>query len=235
MDELRCGPFECGDLSAGHTGEALLRRRQQHRNRHAPVGQMSGRDQPSATVVTGTREDQPDRGQRLWIDPHSGPGGRPLHTHFLATGTSGRLERVPACVDTPEAELRARQATAFRTYVEPELEVLLRVARTLTGSAGDAEDLVQETLIRAWRSVDRFDGRHPRAWLFTILRNTNMNMNRRQRPVTVEDPAVLSRADPRSAPPRPRDLRMKRCGPICPMSWTGRSPRWTPVFGPCCC
>lgn len=99
-------------------------------------------------------------------------------------------------MDTPDAELRARQATAFRTYVEPELAVLLRVARTLTGSASDAEDLVQETLIRAWRSADRFDGRHPRAWLFTILRNTNMNMNRRQRPVTVEDPAVLSRARP---------------------------------------
>lgn len=111
-------------------------------------------------------------------------------------------------MDTPEAELRARQATAFRTYVEPELEVLLRVARTLTGSAGDAEDLVQETLIRAWRSVDRFDGRHPRAWLFTILRNTNMNMNRRQRPVTVEDPAVLSRARPAFSPapaPGPED------------------------------
>jgi len=99
-------------------------------------------------------------------------------------------------VDTPDAELRARQATAFRSYVEPELDVLLRVARTLTGSASDAEDLVQETLIRAWRSVDRFDGRHPRAWLFTILRNTNRNMNRRQRPVTVEDPTVLSRARP---------------------------------------
>lgn len=111
-------------------------------------------------------------------------------------------------MDTPDAELRARQATAFRTYVEPELGVLLRVARTLTGSASDAEDLVQETLIRAWRSVDRFDGRHPRAWLFTILRNTNLNMNRRQRPVTVEDPAVLSRARPAfsSAPaPGPED------------------------------
>jgi len=103
-------------------------------------------------------------------------------------------------VDTPDAELRARQATAFRAYVEPELEVLLRVARTLTGSASDAEDLVQETLVRAWRSIDRFDGRHPRAWLFTILRNTNMNMNRRQRPVAVEDPAVLSRARPAFSP-----------------------------------
>ena len=77
-------------------------------------------------------------------------------------------------------------AEAFRRYVEPEIEVLLRVARTLVGSA-DAEDLLQETLIRAWRSVDRFDGRYPRAWLLTILRNTNMNMHRHQRPDSVDD------------------------------------------------
>ncbi|RVW02191.1 RNA polymerase sigma factor [Rhodococcus xishaensis] len=87
------------------------------------------------------------------------------------------------------------RAHAFRQYVEPEVEVLLRVARTLTGPA-DTEDLVQETLVRAWRSVDRFDGRHPRAWLLTILRNTNMNMHRRRRPDTVEDFAVHPDARP---------------------------------------
>lgn len=83
----------------------------------------------------------------------------------------------------PDDETGA-QARGFRLYVEPEIEVLLRVARTLTGPS-EAEDLVQETLVRAWRSVDRFDGRHPRAWLLTILRNTNMNMHRRRRPDTV--------------------------------------------------
>lgn len=71
---------------------------------------------------------------------------------------------------------------AFRRYVVPELPVLLRVARRITGDAVDAEDLVQETLIRAYRAVDRFDGRYPRAWLLTILRNTWRNMNRRTRP-----------------------------------------------------
>lgn len=76
---------------------------------------------------------------------------------------------------------RAATAHAFRTHVEPEIEVLLRVAATLTGPS-EAEDLVQETLLRAWRSVDRFDGKHPRAWLLTILRNTNINMHRRRRP-----------------------------------------------------
>lgn len=87
-------------------------------------------------------------------------------------------------------DVTGAQARGFRLYVEPEIEVLLRVASTLTGPS-DAEDLVQETLVRAWRSVDRFDGRHPRAWLLTILRNTNMNMHRRRRPDTVADVADI--------------------------------------------
>lgn len=74
------------------------------------------------------------------------------------------------------------RASAFKRHVEPEIAVLLRVARTLTGSWADAEDLVQETLVRAFRAIDRFDGRYPRAWLLTILRNTNANMHRRRRP-----------------------------------------------------
>jgi RNA polymerase sigma-70 factor (ECF subfamily) len=82
---------------------------------------------------------------------------------------------------------KAARERAFRCYVEPEIEVLLRVAQTVTGSWSDAEDLVQETLIRAWRAVDRFDGAHPRAWLLTILRRAHLNMLRRQRPVLADD------------------------------------------------
>jgi RNA polymerase sigma-70 factor (ECF subfamily) len=89
------------------------------------------------------------------------------------------------------------RADAFRAYVEPELPILFRVALTLTGSAADAEDLVQETVIRAFRALDRFDGRHPRAWMLTILRNTNLNMRRRRRPDLVEDWDAIG--DPRPA------------------------------------
>lgn len=80
-----------------------------------------------------------------------------------------------------------RRDEAFRCYVEPEIEVLLRVAQTLTGSWADAEDVVQETLTRAWRAADRFDGAHPRAWLLTILRHTQLNSVRRRRPDLVAD------------------------------------------------
>lgn len=65
--------------------------------------------------------------------------------------------------------------TAFARQVIPEVEMLARVAMSLTRNKADAEDLVQDTLVRAYNAIDRFDGRYPRAWLLTILRNTNLN------------------------------------------------------------
>jgi RNA polymerase sigma-70 factor (ECF subfamily) len=70
--------------------------------------------------------------------------------------------------------------------------VLGRVARSITGHHADGDDLVQDTLLRAYRSIDRFDGRHPRAWLLTIMRNAHVNRSRGgPRPAVVSDPAAL--------------------------------------------
>ncbi len=87
-----------------------------------------------------------------------------------------------------EMEHPATADERFATFVMPEIEVLLRVARTLTPNHADAEDLVQDTLIRAYRAIERFDGAHPRAWLLTILRNTQINRTRRRRPELLDDP-----------------------------------------------
>lgn len=76
----------------------------------------------------------------------------------------------------------------FARYVEPELEVLHRVAYSITRKQADAEDLVQDTLLRAYRAIDRFDGRYPRAWLLTIMRNAQVNRVRRKRPELMHDP-----------------------------------------------
>lgn len=89
-------------------------------------------------------------------------------------------------MQAPEQESEA----AFRRYVLPELEVLYRVGQSLTRNRADTEDLVQETLIRAYRAIDRFDGRHPRAWLLTIMRNAQINRTRRRRPELLRDPDV---------------------------------------------
>lgn len=83
-----------------------------------------------------------------------------------------------------------RRRDAFAIHVVPEIDVLLRVARTLVPRPADAEDLVQDTLLRAFRSIESFDGRHPRAWLLTIMRNAEINRTRRRRPELLDDPDV---------------------------------------------
>ncbi|NUR29930.1 MAG: sigma-70 family RNA polymerase sigma factor [Catenulispora sp.] len=110
-------------------------------------------------------------------------------------------------------EVRTRGET-FALYVLPETDVLYRVARTLTGQPADAEDLVQETLLRAYRSMDRFDGRHPRAWLLTILRNVEHNRHRRQRPQLLDDPervVEIEDGDCRHDDGNPEHLVVDRC------------------------
>src|SRR5689334_24330335 len=68
------------------------------------------------------------------------------------------------------------QMTAFRKSVEGTIPALRRYARALTRDADIADDLVQDTLVRALRSEHLFHGGDVRSWLYTIL--TNLNRNR---------------------------------------------------------
>lgn len=62
------------------------------------------------------------------------------------------------------------------------LDALYRTALRMTRNAQDAEDLVQEALVRAYRFYDRFEaGTNFRAWLFRILTNTHINLYRKKR------------------------------------------------------
>ena len=88
----------------------------------------------------------------------------------------------------PEPTTDLTQQEAFDRYVVPEIEVLYRVARSITRNPTDAEDLVQDTMLRAYKAILRFDGRHPRAWLLTIMRNAQINRVRRKRPELLRDP-----------------------------------------------
>ena len=92
------------------------------------------------------------------------------------------------CVTATPATSDEGRKKAFATHVVPEIDVLLRVAHTLVPRPADAEDLVQDTLLRAYRGIDAFDGRHPRAWLLTIMRNAQINRTRRRRPELLDDP-----------------------------------------------
>jgi RNA polymerase sigma-70 factor (ECF subfamily) len=77
----------------------------------------------------------------------------------------------------------------FEAEMLPHLRPLFAAAYRMTGNAHDAEDLVQETFLRAYRAFDRFaPGSNARAWLQTILQRVRTDAFRRtrRRPQTVE-------------------------------------------------
>ena len=68
------------------------------------------------------------------------------------------------------------RVATFRQAVEATIPALRRYARALTRDTDLADDLVQDTLVRALRSEHLFHGGEIRSWLYTIL--TNLNRNR---------------------------------------------------------
>lgn len=82
-------------------------------------------------------------------------------------------------------------------------------AVSLCGDIERADDLVQETLLKAWNSLDSFqEGTNLRAWLFTILRNTYFSECRRRRR-EVEDRDGSKAADLSVHPEQPGHLDMQ--------------------------
>jgi RNA polymerase sigma-70 factor (ECF subfamily) len=66
----------------------------------------------------------------------------------------------------------ARKVALFEQTVIPHLNAAYNLARWLTRNGDDAEDLVQEAYLRAFRSFDTFQDQDGRAWLLAIVRNT---------------------------------------------------------------
>jgi RNA polymerase sigma-70 factor (ECF subfamily) len=87
------------------------------------------------------------------------------------------------------AEEPAYGDTDWRDQVVALIPALRAFAWSISRNGSDADDLVQDTLIKAWRHRDKFEtGTNLRAWLFTILRNTYYTaVVRRRREVRDED------------------------------------------------
>jgi len=68
----------------------------------------------------------------------------------------------------------------FDAVMLPHLDAAYNLARWLSGSPTDADDVVQEAFLRAFRFFDGYEGDNPRAWLLAIVRNTWFTEWRRQ-------------------------------------------------------
>jgi RNA polymerase sigma-70 factor, ECF subfamily len=98
----------------------------------------------------------------------------------------------------PGGPARHPGAIAFEAEALASLDSLYRTALRLTRATADAEDLVQETYLKAFRAADRFEsGTNLKAWLFTILHNTARNRvrDRAREPVSVDSETVDRAAD----------------------------------------
>ena len=94
-------------------------------------------------------------------------------------------ERLPANVTEEDRERFQREAL-------PLLDSLYAGALRMTRNPADAEDLVQETMLRAYRSFDRFEpGTNLKAWLFRIMTNAYINTYRKRQ----REPLKVSQDD----------------------------------------
>jgi RNA polymerase sigma-70 factor (ECF subfamily) len=98
------------------------------------------------------------------------------------------------CMEKVVEAVRAGDQPAFARVIEPLRHELQVHCYRMLGSVEDAEDAVQETLLRAWKRLDTYAGRAPiRAWLYGIATHTCLDALRRRKarawPTDLADPA----------------------------------------------
>jgi RNA polymerase sigma-70 factor, ECF subfamily len=92
----------------------------------------------------------------------------------------------------PRRALTEEDKRRFQDEALPLLDSLYAGALRMTRNPADAEDLVQETMLRAYRSFDRFEpGTNLKAWLFRILTNAYINVYRKRQ----REPQKVSQDD----------------------------------------
>ena len=78
-------------------------------------------------------------------------------------------------------KMSSRDREAFQREAVPHLDALYGTALRMTKSESDAEDLIQETMLKAYRYFDKYEkGTNCKAWLFKIMTNTFINRYRKK-------------------------------------------------------
>jgi RNA polymerase sigma-70 factor (ECF subfamily) len=94
----------------------------------------------------------------------------------------------------------------FEQQISPHLRSAYNLARWLTGSHEDAEDVVQEAFLRAFSAFDNLRNDDGKAWLLAIVRNTSLTLIRRNRTA----PTIVGQEqhveDPSEPSPNPEEM-----------------------------
>src|SRR5262245_59431855 len=105
--------------------------------------------------------------------------------------------------DTKEPSLRdGDRRKLFDSVFMAHVDEAFRLARWVTGNGADAEDVVQDAALRAYRAIASFAGVNARAWTLTVVRNTAYSWLAKNRPQAVVFTADLD-ADQQEALERP--------------------------------
>ena len=117
------------------------------------------------------------------------------------------------------AETRKGNQNGFRVLVERHSRFVFRLTLRMTGNEQDAEDLVQETFLRAYKQIHRFDGRASfGTWIYRIAANCSLDLirarkNRNEQPVTTNGDETICWLDSLAAP-EPSPERLTQSGQI---------------------
>lgn len=130
-------------------------------------------------MAIDTRSDRPAGG--AGEPPPGDDGKRRLAPPESATGTDPADDRLMPEM-TASSNMTREEDLRFEAEALPYIDDVYRFALSLTRDAADADDVVQETFLRAYRSWHTFQpGSDARRWLFTITRNVFLRSRERER------------------------------------------------------
>jgi RNA polymerase sigma-70 factor (ECF subfamily) len=124
---------------------------------------------------------------------------------------------------TAVAQARAGDSEGFRLLVERHSRALFKLAYRMTGNEHDAEDVVQEAFLKAYRSLDRFEERaQVGSWLYRIAANCAFDVLRKRQRRDGRLESLDGDDAPSRRPKRPAPIAEHSVG-TCAGTWTRRS------------
>jgi RNA polymerase sigma-70 factor (ECF subfamily) len=144
-------------------------------------GALVGVTSPRSDAASDTRREGSPVAEAVRADRDVATSGATVPAQQDGTGTSGSVAQGGSSSADLETETVAERAERFERDVMPMVDQLYAAAMRMTRNPPDAEDLVQETVLKAYSSFTSFKpGTNLKAWLYRILTNSYINTYRKR-------------------------------------------------------